>query len=388
MSGAGATHEVEWSILLTACSRSPLPEKLNRLKGLLQSAVRWQLLFARAERHGVLPLLYRALEEFRDAVPRNEMGFLKQGYETNVRKAMLLSRELIRIVSHLSESGIQVLPYKGLALAEALYGDIALRQSGDIDLLVRPRDFARVRNALAQLDYLPQARFSVVQETAYLKSGYECVFDGPAGRNLLEVQWATLPGFYGVNFEMGSIFDRAVTVAVAGQQMKTPSPADLFLVLSMHAAKHVWGRLIWLCDIDRLMSLPEVDWNWIASAARRLGIARMLRVTMLLVSGLLSERIPFEAQRNFPEEAEALSIAEETQSHILGDVVANVESLPYFRLMLRLRERQIDRLRFLSRLVFTPGPSEWKAVRLPRPLFPLYRLVRLSRLAARMIGGT
>jgi hypothetical protein len=281
-----------------------------------------------------------------------------------------------------------VMPYKGLALAEALYGDIALRQSGDIDLLVRPRDFARIRNALAQLDYLPQARFSVMQEAAYLKSGYECVFDGPAGRNLLEVQWATLPGFYGVDFEMGSIFDRAVTVAVAGQQMKTPSPADLFLVLSMHAAKHVWGRLIWLCDIDRLMSLPAVDWNRIESAARQLGIVRMLRVTMLLVSGLLSERIPFEAQRNFPEEAEALSIAEETQSQILGDVVVNVESLPYFRLMLRLRERQIDRLRFLSRLVFTPGPSEWKAVRLPRPLFPLYRLVRLSRLAARMVGGT
>lgn len=387
MSGTGPTLEVEWSILLTACSRSPAPEKLNRVKHLLQSPVRWQLLFARAERHGVLPLLYRALGEFRDAVPKDQVNALKQGYETNVHKAMLLSRELIRILGHLSEAGIQVMAYKGLALAEALYGDIALRQSGDIDLLVRPRDFSRVRNALTQLGYLPQASFSVTQENAYLKSGYECVFDGPAGRNLLEVQWATLPGFYGVDFEMGSIFDRAVTVAVAGQKMKTPSPADLFLVLSMHAAKHVWGRLIWLCDIARLMSVPELDWNWIGSAARQLGIVRILRVTMLVARGLLSERIPLEAERNFPEEAEALSVAEETQSQIIGEVTVNVESLSYFRLMLRLRERRTDRLRFLSRLVFTPGPSEWEAVRLPRPLFPLYRLVRLSRLAARMVGG-
>jgi hypothetical protein len=52
--------------------------------------------------------------------------------------------------------------------------------------------------------------------------------------------------------------------------------------------------------------------------------------------------------------------------------------------MMRLRERRADRLRFLGRLVFTPGPNEWKAVRLPTPLFPLYRLVRLSRLAARL----
>ncbi len=65
----------------------------------------------------------------------------------------------------------------------------------------------------------------------------------------------------------------------------------------------------------------------------------------------------------------------------------DVESVDYFRLMLRLRERQSDRIRFVSRLALTPGPKEWAAVRLPRPLFPLYRFVRLSRLAARLMGA-
>ena len=45
-------------------------------------------------------------------------------------------------------------------------------------------------------------------------------------------------------------------------------------------------------------------------------------------------------------------------------------------------------MRFLtSPRIFTPGPGEWAAVRLPRPLFPLYRLVRLSRLAARLVSA-
>jgi hypothetical protein len=52
---------------------------------------------------------------------------------------------------------------------------------------------------------------------------------------------------------------------------------------------------------------------------------------------------------------------------------------------MRLRERPADRRRFLQRLVFTPGPSEWQLVHLPAPLYPLYRLVRLSRLAARLV---
>jgi hypothetical protein len=78
-------------------------------------------------------------------------------------------------------------------------------------------------------------------------------------------------------------------------------------------------------------------------------------------------------------------LVQEIQAHIVSESAFNVESLAYFRLMLRLRERRSDRLRFLARLVFTPGPGEWAAVRLPRLLFPLYPLVRLARLATRPI---
>jgi hypothetical protein len=59
------------------------------------------------------------------------------------------------------------------------------------------------------------------------------------------------------------------------------------------------------------------------------------------------------------------------------------EQLSYFRLMMRLRERRMDRVRFFTRLTFTPGPGEWVAVQLPKPLSPLYRVVRLARLASR-----
>jgi hypothetical protein len=78
-------------------------------------------------------------------------------------------------------------------------------------------------------------------------------------------------------------------------------------------------------------------------------------------------------------------MVDEIQPHLISEDAFDAESLAYFRLMLRLRERQADRFRFLQRLILTPGPGEWNAVRLPRPLFPLYRLVRLSRLAARLV---
>jgi hypothetical protein len=375
----------EWSILLTACSAARPGEKQSRLLSLLQQPIRWKSLFALAERHGAQPLLYRALLGMEDGVPSGEMRQLKQCYHTNLHKTLLLSRELIRILDHLSALGIDVMPYKGLALAEALYGDITLRQSGDIDLLIQAKDLPRVRGAVAELGYTPHVPLSEEQERSYLRSGYECAFDSAAGRNLLEAQWAIQPRFYAIDFDMGGLFQRAMTITVAEHPLKTLSYADLLLVLSAHAAKHVWDRLIWLCDIAQVINLPTLDWEWIASQARQLGIVRILWVTLLAANRLLEVAIPAAAQSSLPQDSAAPALTEEVTTHIVSEAEYNVESLAYFRLMMRLREQATDQWRFLQRLTFTPGPNEWQAIRLPRLLFPLYRLVRLSRLAARMV---
>jgi hypothetical protein len=387
MPGTSVALTNEWSLLLLACSSIPRQEKSDRIRLLLEKPTRWPSLFDLADRHGAQPFLCQALAGVHDAVPADQMSSIMRSYEINLHRALLLSRELIRIVERLSALGIEVLPYKGPALAELVYTDIALRQSGDIDLLIHPQDFTRVRDAVRELGYTPHVPLTAAQERASLRSGYEAAFDGSAGPNLLEVQWAVQPRFYAIDFAMAGLFQRAVNVSIGGHAMKTPSAEDLFLVLSTHAAKHVWGRLVWLCDIARIMSLPALNWGWIGSQAEVLGIVRIARVTMLLANRMLAATIPSAAHASLPEDAAAPALAEDLQPEIASESLYNVESVPYFRLMMSLRERASDRRRFLRRLVFTPGPGEWQAVRLPGSLFPLYHLVRLSRLAARFIRG-
>jgi len=377
----------EWSLLLAACSVAPPELKRERLLQLIQQPVSWQRLLALADHHGLNPLVCQALSCVEPAVPREQMQALRELQQTNLHKALLLSRELIRIVDHLTARGLEVMPYKGPALAEVLYADIAQRQAGDIDLLIHPQDLARIRSAVGELGYSPHLRFTAWEERAYLKSGYEYAFDGAAGPNLLELQWAIQPRFYAVDFDMDGVFRRAVTIDVAGQPMRTPAIADLFLILSLHAAKHMWGRLVWLCDIAQMMSRPDLDWEWIGSQARELGIVRILRVTMLAANQMLGASIPAAAEKVLPEDSTSLKLAAEIRPHIVSPDVFSVESASYFRLMMRLRERGQDRLRFLTRLAITSGPSEWAAVRLPGPLFWLYPLVRLSRLGARFLRG-
>jgi hypothetical protein len=160
-------------------------------------------------------------------------------------------------------------------------------------------------------------------------------------------------------------------------------------VLCTHAAKHVWVQLSWLCDIAELVKSPQLDWNAIQDEADRLGIRRIVNLNLLLAHKLLGAPLPEYPKPNcHSDRGEVSAVADVILRVIKRSIHYDTESLPYFRLMMRLRERRHDQARFLWRLAFTPSVCEWSTVHLPKSLQPLYRLVRLSRLTKRLASAT
>ena len=125
-----------------------------------------------------------------------------------------------------------------------------------------------------------------------------------------------------------------------------------------------------------------LDWATLRCEAERLGIARIVAVTFLLAHKLLGAELPDGIGPDFKAEA----LAQRIVSLMVSEEEFDPESLAYFRLMMELRERRRDRVSFWWRLVVTPGAGEWSAVRLPAPLFPLYRVVRVWRLAGKLFA--
>jgi hypothetical protein len=386
-SAPGVETSAEWDLLLAGSSPDPVRHAPQRLRSILQRSPQWDCFLRLADHHGTSSLLYQNLLRVGDGLPTSVLATLRRRYEANIHKSLYLTRELIRILDCLAPLAITVIPYKGVVLSENLYGDMALRQSGDIDLFVRARDVARVKSVVHDLAYTPRLAIPAALDAAYLASGYECTFDSPAGCNLLELQWSLQPHFYAVNFDMDGLFQRAVAASVSGHPVPTPSPEDLLLVLSVHAAKHVWGRILWLCDVAQLLKRQNLNWPWIVARAKECGIERILRLTLLLTKRLLGAPLPAAMDNAILADRAVLAFADEIGVSIARGVSYEQDQWSYFHLMMRLRERWTDRIRFLTRLTFTPGPGEWHALRLPAPLFPLYRAVRLARLAARFARG-
>ena len=61
------------------------------------------------------------------------------------------------------------------------------------------------------------------------------------------------------------------------------APEDSLLILCVHANKHQWSRLGWICDIaEMLRSHPDLNWPVVMEQARMLRSERMLLLGLLL----------------------------------------------------------------------------------------------------------
>ena len=378
--GASSVFNPEFDFLLD-CANSSRIERAERIRNI--RPLDWRRLIDLAEHHGVIPQVYRSLSVLPDVALPNS---LRQSQERNARSTLWLTRELLRILKRLDSYGIFALPYKGAVLAEILYGNVTLRQFSDLDLLIHSSDLPRIKSAFAELGYQRGIELAPREERDYLKSGYEYTFDSVQGRNLVEVQWRILPRFYSVDFDVEGFFTRAVPFTLGGMTLRTLCAEDLILVLCVHAAKHAWQQLSWLCDIGELAQSPQVDWNAVDQQAKHLGIQQMVAVSFFLAHKLLQKPLPHIVQAQLKKDVSIENLASEIIPMLVRGDDYDTESISYFRLMIGVRERWPDRVKFLWRLFTTPSVGEWSAIRLPDPLFPLYRVVRVFRLLSRMLS--
>lgn len=351
----------------------------------------WREFLHFAEHHGVLALVARNLITHARGLPPEIEQSLRSSYESNLRRNLWFAAELIRILRHFEQRQVRALPYKGPVLAQCAYGDLGLRSFSDLDLLISPADFAQAKQALAGIGYLPSKETPPAVERLWLRNGYERSFDGPAAKNLLELQWNLLPYFYAVDFRVGDFrFDdlmaRARRIALGPADVPCLSAEDSLLVQCLHAAKHLWTRLIWVTDIAESLRAPGIDFAVVVSRARDLGIARILAESLWLVESLLGVEIPAAARELLQHDPAVPRLGKECAARLRNAETYDLESTAYFRHILKLRERRRDRWRYLWCLAVTPGPGDVSALRLPETLFPLYRVVRIGRLLGKLIA--
>lgn len=148
--------ESELCRLLIDCLKKDEPGfDAARLSGL--SPERWQALLALAATQRVRPLLWHRLRQkgLDKAVPIKAANELREAARRNTLRKLRLCGELRRLLSALKPEEIPLILLKGIFLADAVYGNVGLREMNDIDLLARSVDLMRIAETLTGMGYTP-----------------------------------------------------------------------------------------------------------------------------------------------------------------------------------------------------------------------------------------
>ena len=169
-------------------------------------------------------------------------------------------RRIVKAITLLRSAGVEPLLVKGWAVAR-LYPEHGLRPYGDIDLCVRPEQYAVALAALGA----PEAETAMVD----LHNG---------------LPWLHRPS-------LDDVYERSQLVPLSDVDVRILGPEDHLRYICIHMLQHGAHRALWLCDIAVVLeSLTEdFDWEYLLRGERR--PAGWVASTVCLAHELLGARL-------------------------------------------------------------------------------------------------
>jgi hypothetical protein len=384
-SAADTAAEIE---LILCCARTGIdPAGAERIKCLLREEIDWGFLLRAARRHGVLPLLYGSLNATSpERVPEAALDQLRAQYRGNALRNLFLAKTLLEILQLLAAHQVLALPHRGPVLAAWAYGNLALREFSDLDILVHKKEVPKARSVLVSHgyhDYTDYPRFA--RGAGLPRSRYNLALG--SDRFLLELHWYFAERHISRALDHEQLWGRLTPTPLLDTTVPGLAPEDTLLLLCVHGAKHRWAALKWVCDIAELLRVAaRMDWGRVLEQADELGYARRLLLGVFLASDLLGAALPEDVLRRVRAEPLVRVLAGQVRAWLFPGANGAPGALERHRFHLRTRERLPDRARWVQYHLYravTPNERDYAFLPLPRFLSGLHYLIRPVRLLTR-----
>jgi hypothetical protein len=350
----------------------------------------WHYFLSLVQHHRVTSQVTEALSgDCPEAVPARVQEELHARRRAHSRRALALTSELIHLAELFRHEEVEFMPFKGPLLSLLLYGDVAYRTYADLDVLVFAKDIEKAERILSECGYRPSAKAAPLEGSRlhlFRKCNNQLAFFKPRadtgkrkGNYKLEIHWRLLARCWGgEEWKSPGIFERAQTMRMGGQELRTLDDCDLLRFLCVHGAIHAWRRLFWLYDSSEIFRrMSEEDWNAALDSARQHETQRQLVLAAKLSHYLLETAVPEAVLDAFYRDSASTLL----WNHVMDTLVCGVETRPPVPHRIR---------RFVYLEVLTAGtagsvnhfvrvsnaPVDWQTLRLPEWLYFLYYPLR------------
>ncbi|MGB9937080.1 MAG: nucleotidyltransferase domain-containing protein [Methanobacterium sp.] len=373
--------------LLLYCARTNVePEIEEKIVSIVRGEVDWDYLMKMGTRHRLRPLLYHNLNSIcPEMVPESVLSELKDFFNANVRKNLMMTGELIKILELLKDEGIDAIPYKGPTLTILAYDDLKLREFNDLDIFIDKKDTRKIVNLMLSLDYQLDSYSHNMDMSLYFKTQSEHKFINHKKRIIVEIHNKFQGHFFYFPDNPDFLYkkENLKAIKINNYQINILSIENLILMLSIHCSRHNWSHLFWICDIIQIIQYYDINWQEMIKKAEILGAKRILLVTLYLASDLFDLKLPNKIIIYIENNNIILNICLILKIRLIS---SDYKPLNLFeKALFDLKKRESLKISIIDvfRSMFKPTYLDFKELQLSRPLYPLYYIIRPFLLLAR-----
>lgn len=333
--------------------------------------INWSLFVQLVYHHRLYSVIYMKLKNMDlPFVPEAVMMGLKQQYTTNTFRMLHLTAEMEQVCGAFRERGIRTITLKGPALAHDLYGDVSMRTSKDLDILIPVQEVETAEHILADLGYQRKEGERALTVRSWKWREHHICYIHPEKRTQVEVHWRLNPDS-GRETDFELLWKRSRFSSYTQTPVRMLEREDLWVYLVTHGARHGWFRLRWLLDIDQMIRTMPMDMKKVERRLKAEGRLSIGSQALHLASDLLHTPLSEAYTSIMAMRDRAGKRLAREGALFMNDMLNSPEELHNYRSYLfALRSPKQKWFFFIERLY----PSTWDVhqLPLPRPLFFLY----------------
>lgn len=377
--------------LIICCARTVTPHLLtDRIRCLVNEKLNWKYIIQASQQHAVLPLVFQNLHTVcPNSLSDTILQEMKNSCRSTVAHNLYMASMLLKVLTLFKKQGIKAVPFKGPVLAENVYGNLGLRNFGDLDILIWPHDAGTAIDLLRSQGFKALIPLSSAQLTAYMKTEDDMVLTLQDKGLVVELHWEMTGRILSRPMDMDFINKRLETVSLLDRDVEHLSAEDLLLYLCIHGTRHMWERLDWICCVGELIrSRQDLHWDMAFKLARTIKCHRILQHGLLLTHILLETKLPKNVLDKLTADRELQKLALEIKNQILPlyEPLQSTGGGNRFKLLqYRVRDSLSDRVVYGWRQLTAPREADWRWLPMPAQLTFLYLFLRPLRLCLKQL---
>ena len=311
-----------------------------------------------AQAHGVLGHFTAGLGGIPGfQIPSPFLDSLRVHQRARLLSNLAMTAELFRVLELFRQSEVECVVVKGPVLSLRAYGEPAVRQYADLDLLLRQKDIPRAAEILVDTGYDSRISDEVIRSG---KIPGEYRFGAQDTEIILELHTERTLRYFPLPLPIEKYFQSKTSVSLDGRPVPALSAENEFTLISVHGATHFWERLMWISDVAAMVhNHPELDWNYIRQSAAEVGAKRMVRVALLLAERSLGVAIPKEMRNEVQRDSACLRLVRQIETWLpyAGFAAPSIVPRAFFRFA--IRGNAIAGLGYLARLSLSTTEEDW-----------------------------